>query len=882
MIKTTINILIVFISFNSFSQNYTFEGFIKDSLQTPLPYANIIAEPINKSTNLKFGISDEKGRFKIELEKSNYTITISYLGFEKQTILLSIEKDTIKSFILKEQLNNLTEIVIDIPVIVKQDTIIYNINKFVNGRERKLKNVLKKLPGVEVEKNGTIIIQGKKVATLLVDGKPFFDGGTRIGVNNIPADAIDKIIVLDNYNEVAFLKKISDSEEMAMDIILKKDKKKFIFGDIETGKGNKEFYKTNSSLFYYSPKTTLNFIGNLNNTGEKVFTIKDFINFQGNINSVFKNGVSGLLKPNNDLSQFLENQDFLKSNNKFGALNIVKSIAEKLDISSFGIFSYSKINTLESNLNQYTTFIENTHISGNTKNIFGIGKFNIDYRPNSNEQWSFKTQLKQTNSTLSKTNNTQIDNINNSIILDKNNNQLFLNQNLEWHKKVSKEHTFSSSVNYTFNKTKPTSLWKSTQLILQDLIPLEIDDNYVLRQKKQNQNNNLEAIFKHYCIINNSNHIYTSFGNNFSKQQYTTNDSQLLSNGTINDFENSEFNNDLDFNFNDLFLGLHYKFRTGKLTFVQGLIIRNYSWYLKQYSNIENKKTFILPDFNAKLQLGKSEKLRLKYNLKTSFGNASQLSNKYQLQSYNSVYKGNPLLENELYHSVNLSYNKFSMYKGIMLLGNLNYIKKKQGIQNNIEFQETNQFVTPIIVDNPETQWDFNSSIRKRIKKVNYTLKSKINNLKYLQKIDNEYNTNIKNNFTLGLSAKTLYKKWPTIEIGYDKSIGIYTSNNNISKFNTNKSFMNIDYEFKDFVFSFEYEYYNYNNKQFNLENKYQFANTSLLYQKENSVWSFELNAQNLFNSKFKNQNSFSEYIIRDKKKFIQPLLVMFSLNYKI
>ncbi|WCC41503.1 carboxypeptidase-like regulatory domain-containing protein [Tenacibaculum finnmarkense] len=883
MIKPFLNIVIILVfTFNSFSQNHTLKGFVKDSLQNPLPFANVIAEPIVKSNNLKFGITDEKGRYKIELKKGEYLISVSYLGFKKQILNLLIKRDTIKNFTLKEKENTLDEIIIKIPIIVKQDTIIYNTDKFVNGKERKLKNVLKKLPGVEVDKNGNVIVQGKKVTKLLIEGKPFFGGGTKLGVNNIPADVIEKIAILDNYNEVGFLKNLSDSEEMAMNITLKEDKKKFIFGDIGAGKGNQDFYRTHSNLFYYSPKTTLNFIGNLNNTGEKKFTFKDFLNFQGGISAVFKNGFSSLLKSNGDLSQFLESQDFLKSNNKFGALNIVKSTSETLDISGFGIFSYSKINTLENNINQYATYIENTDINGSTKNVFGIGKLNIDYTPNSKEQWYFKTQLKQTNNSFKKTNNISIENNNNSIITDKNDNQLLLNQNIEWHKKASKKHTFSTSTNFSFDKNKPTFIWNSTQSILQGLIPLETDNNYVLKQIKRNQSTNLEAIFKHYWILNNSNHIYTTLGNAFSKQQYSTNDSQLLSNGTINDFGSSQFNNDLDFKFNDLFLGLHYKFRAGKLTFKQGFFIRNYSWYLKQSSNLENKKTLFLPDFNIKLQFSKSEKLKLKYNLKSSFGNASQFANKFQLQSYNSVYKGNPLLENELYHSANLSYNKFSMYKGIMLLGNLNYVKKKKGIQNNIEFQETNQFITSVLVNNPETQWNFNSSIRKRIKKINYTLKSKISNSKYLQKIDNKYNTNIKNNLTLGLSAKTLYKKFPTIEIGYDKSIGNYTSNNNTSKFNTDKSFLNIDYDFKDFVFTFEYEYYNYLNKQFNLENKYQLANTSLLYQKENSAWSFEVNAQNLFNSKFRNQNSFSDYIITDNKKFIQPFSLLFSLNYKL
>ena len=254
MFYRNISIVLLFINFSVNSQNYTLKGFVKDSLQNPLPFANVVAEPIIKSNNFKFGITDEKGRYKIKIKKGNYNVKVSYLGFQTKKTELLIKGDTTKNFILTEQPNNLDEVIIEIPVIVKQDTIIYNTDKFVNGKERKLKNVLKKLPGVEVDKNGTVIVQGKKVTKLLVEGKPFFGGGTKLGINNIPADAIDNIVILDNYNEVGFLKNLSDSEEMAMNIILKEDKKKFVFGDIEAGKGNKEFYRTHSNLFLLQPQ----------------------------------------------------------------------------------------------------------------------------------------------------------------------------------------------------------------------------------------------------------------------------------------------------------------------------------------------------------------------------------------------------------------------------------------------------------------------------------------------------------------------------------------------------------------------------------------------------------------------------------------------------
>jgi hypothetical protein len=112
---------------------------------------------------------------------------------------------------------------------------------------------------------------------MLVDGKKFFGGNSKLVVKNIPADAVGNIEVIDNYNEVAFLKGLSNSDEMVMNIKLKEDKKRFVFGNVEEGKGNEGFYKTSVNLFYYAPKTKVNFIGNINNIGDKTLIFRDYI-----------------------------------------------------------------------------------------------------------------------------------------------------------------------------------------------------------------------------------------------------------------------------------------------------------------------------------------------------------------------------------------------------------------------------------------------------------------------------------------------------------------------------------------------------------------------------------------------------------------------------
>ena len=343
MIKNIFLTILIVYSVTLTAQNIDLKGVVRDSLQTPLSYANVIAKPKDVTKNMSFAITDEQGRYRLNLKSKNtYTVSVSHIGYKIVDFVIKPSlKNIQKNIVLLEAKNKLDEVVIELPVTVKGDTTIYNTNKFVNGSERKLKNVLKKLPGVQVDKNGNVTVQGKKVTKMLVDGKPFFGGSTKLAVENIPADAVDKVEAIKNYNQVAFLKGLNDSNKLAMNIKLKEDKKRFVFGDVAAGKGNENYYKANANLFYYSPNTTMNFISSSNTIAEKIFTFKDYLNFQGGINAVFKRG-SDIYKTKGDFTQFLESSDLTKSQNSFGALNISQEINSKLDISGYGIFSKSK------------------------------------------------------------------------------------------------------------------------------------------------------------------------------------------------------------------------------------------------------------------------------------------------------------------------------------------------------------------------------------------------------------------------------------------------------------------------------------------------------------------------------------------------------------
>ncbi|SEE06589.1 CarboxypepD_reg-like domain-containing protein [Tenacibaculum sp. MAR_2010_89] len=889
MIKHVFSIILLTFSVTVFTQNFELKGIVKDSLGSPLLYANVIAKPRDVTKNMSFSVTDEKGRYRLELKTNvNYTIDVSYIGYKKASFVILSNKNIQKNIILKEAKNKLEEVVIELPVTVKGDTTIYNTQKFINGKERKLKNILKKLPGVQINKNGVVTVKGKKVTKMLVDGKPFFGGNTKLAIENIPADVVAKVEAIDNYNEVAFLRGLTDSNKLAMNIKLKEGKKRFVFGDVEVGKGNEEYYKSNANLFYYAPKTNVNFISSSNNIAKKAFTFKDYMSFQGGSNAVFNNGFDW---KGGDLSQFIENTDVLKSKEHFGALNISNVVSSKLDLSGFVIFSHTNTSSRIVNKNEYAGFQELQNISTKAINTLGIGKFTFDYTPNNKEQWFFKTQFKNSDNNKDNGISSIVNAIDNRIEVEKKSGISNFNQNVEWHKKGNRKHTYSATANFLFDNNILNSSWNTNQPILNGIVPVSNNLRELnINQLRKTKQYNFTTIFKDFWVLNRNNHIYTTIGNTYQKHQFFTDDFQLLTNGVTNNFSANNFGNDTQYSFHDLFLGAHYKFKIGIFTFKQGVYLHKYNWSVVQEHIIKRSKWNLLPDFLMKIDFNKSKGITARYNLKTTFMDVSKLANRFYLQSYNSVFKGNENLENELYHSVNLNYHRFSFYKGLFFNANINYTKKVKGYTTRVAFLDNlnasktvDRFLTQDLLLNPSENWNAAVFFEKRIKKIRYKLSGDYINSNYIQDINNVIVKNESNNYSFDIGLETLFDKLPLINIGFRKSIGTYKSSNITSKFSANEPYVDIDYDFLNaFKLTFDYSYYDYKNQTESQSNRYSITNASIFYQKEDSPWNFKITAQNLTDETFKQSNSFSDYLISDTRTYIMPRIILFGIGYKL
>lgn len=266
------------------AQNVKITGVVIDSLGTPLPMANVIAYGSNNALGA-FGITNAEGRYQLTGLKrdSTYVLKISFLGLKQiEEKVKKIQGDLVKNFVMVEGSDQLdaVNLVYEIPVTIKGDTIVYNADSFTNGTERKLEDVLKKLPGVEVNDDGDVQVEGNQVERVFINGKEFFEGDTRLATKNIPAAAISKVEVLKNFNNVSQLKGIgNDQDRVAINIRLKEGKEKFWFGEITAagGYGNDEArYQVQPKAFYYSPDLSINVLTDFNNLGTPAFTFRDF------------------------------------------------------------------------------------------------------------------------------------------------------------------------------------------------------------------------------------------------------------------------------------------------------------------------------------------------------------------------------------------------------------------------------------------------------------------------------------------------------------------------------------------------------------------------------------------------------------------------------
>jgi len=376
--------LIVFTLFLSFqlqaqrTRYASLKGTVIDSAsRQPVEAATVSVFLIADSSLITYSITNKKGEFQVnEIPQAKpCRVMVSYSGLHSFTQDFVIAPETkeliINTVRLRKAYSEMEEVVVSAqrpPVMIKKDTLEFNAGSFKTPVNGVVEDLLKQLPGVEVDAEGNITVNGKKVSKITVDGKDFFGSDFKITSKNLPRDLIDKIQIVDyKTREAQFNKTTTGNEDKAINLTLKKDKKRGLFGRGSGGYGSDKRYEAGASVNFFNGPLQLNFIGYANNTNRMSFSGGDFS--MAKPSSSFGGGGSGITET------------------KAAGLNFSNELSKKLRINGSYFYSTSHmsnfINARRQNILPDTTFFYNSATRTINDNDNHRLNLNLDYKPDS-------------------------------------------------------------------------------------------------------------------------------------------------------------------------------------------------------------------------------------------------------------------------------------------------------------------------------------------------------------------------------------------------------------------------------------------------------------------------------------------------------------------
>ncbi|MGY5354002.1 outer membrane beta-barrel protein [Wenyingzhuangia sp. IMCC45467] len=281
---------------------------ISNDDKSPLESATVYLERKKDSTVVSYTITDDKGKFSLEgsTKDAELNFNITYVGYKPYHKDLDLKKEAVidmKEVVLKPDANELNEVVLKLspPITVKKDTLEFNVKSFKTKKDANVEDLIKVLPGAEVDAEGNITINGKPVNKVLINGKPFFGNDPTIATRNFPKDIIEKVQVLDTKTKSqAFTGEDSDGENKTVNLVIKKENNKGVFGRTAAGIGTDDKYEYAGMYNRFDNDQKFSALlggNNINSPGFSFGEIREM--FGGNVNSRNFGGGQGIVTSDN-------------------------------------------------------------------------------------------------------------------------------------------------------------------------------------------------------------------------------------------------------------------------------------------------------------------------------------------------------------------------------------------------------------------------------------------------------------------------------------------------------------------------------------------------------------------------------------------------------
>ncbi|MCY1661024.1 carboxypeptidase-like regulatory domain-containing protein [Chryseobacterium sp. SL1] len=814
--------LLFFILILKISAQTKITGIVHSENKQPLARARIILTDTQDNI-ITFVFSNKDGSFLLNTEKfGTFNLEITSMGYAGKNILVStIKKNSVidlKSIELAsdkvKEAKEIKEVVITriTPVRLKKDTIEYNAQSFSNGSERNVEELLKKLPGITVQSDGKIKFGNREVERVMIENDDLFEKGYQTLTQNMPSKPLDKVQVLQNYSKNKLLKNIENTDRIALNLTLKEDSKGKWFGNVLLASTSyKEAMRQGKiNVMNFTKRRKVYFLLNANNLGLNEMKGVEYLISPNSENDVENVGtdintlsIINLHQKNNlfDDKRTNFNNDKLASLNyiynfkndwKLKFVTVFNDIENRNYVNSFYRFNYN---------GQNFTNIEDKSWKQNNSNLVGKLEISKDFRNNSNILFYNKI------SSLTENNNNIFifnEQLNNQI----GNNRLFASENkLVYTKKIDSSRALVAIARYIF-QDRPYDFTDENDVFQKIINDPEARKLNQIINSKMNFGGAKVSYLKKYSEKES---IEIQIGNEFRKNQLSSDMTVFdLNNNRIN-FDNHEFINDVKLKQNNLFAQGKYQKKNKRwrygLTYLNQLI----------YSDLngERKSRFhIFPGISFGYENSKTG--NFSFNASRKFSTVT-INDVYT----NFIYQGNRNFnQSDIAFSVLPSYN-FSLSYNVgqvsseYLSVTANFSRNENYLSNNMIVNPTFTFNHIILIKNNST-FSSNLELRKYLKflKTRISFLSSYTVSEYQNSINNQpLITSRFSNLKTGFEMKSGFTGFFNYELGYEIMFNKINSDANSNKYRDQKGYMNVYFKVNPlFRIESSLEYYKFGN----------------------------------------------------------------------
>ncbi|NDW08774.1 outer membrane beta-barrel protein [Dysgonomonas sp. 520] len=413
--KSLLAILFLTLTSVCLAQTGTIKGIVlSEADKKPVEFAAVKILRAKDSTMVTGSVLPVKGNFELSVNRGKYILDISFMGYENYIADINVSKDApvhdLGTIYLKTRSIELEETVItaQVPdIVVKGDTIEYNAGGYKVDEGSVLQDLIKKIPGLEIDSKGNLSANGKPISKILVDGKEFFSDDIRIALENLPVEMIEKLQLYKEESEMSKLTGFKDGEEeQVLNLLVKEEIKQSIFGNVEAGYGTEDRYNTSGIANYMKGENQFSILGEAANVPAESYLSMNGLETNRN--------VGGRLN-------IQKSEKFSINSSVFYRYN--KNEDESFSNSQTFLTSGDRFNTQKSrSVNTQNSFNANSYVTWKPDSMTNI-YFRIDYRNslsennNNSTSQSYVVDKDTTNGWRNNFNKTTEDNISSSLTI---------------------------------------------------------------------------------------------------------------------------------------------------------------------------------------------------------------------------------------------------------------------------------------------------------------------------------------------------------------------------------------------------------------------------------------------------------------------------------